>query len=96
MSGDAWKEGGIDATGISIAVCISHSKASICSAVFWSIAHAYMKYLQKKRFQGFQTPYSYIKDLNSFLCIVLLIVNSVVLGYCYHWIVRTENSAFIL
>jgi hypothetical protein len=96
MSGDAWKEGGIDATGISIAVCTSHSKASVCCAVFWSVTHAYMKYLQKrKRFQGFQTPYIYIKDLNSFLCIVLLIVNSVVSGYCYHQIVRTENSAFI-
>jgi len=56
MSGDAWKEGGIDATGISIAVCISHSKASICSAVFWSIAHAYMKYLQKKKFKDFKPP----------------------------------------
>jgi len=57
MSGDAWKEGGIDATGISIAVCTSHSKDSICCAVFWSIAHAYMKYLQKRKgFQGFQTP----------------------------------------
>ena len=49
MSGGAWKEGGIDATGISIAVYISHSKASVCCAVFWSIAHAYMKYLQKKK-----------------------------------------------